>query len=175
MPAGNQDNQRAGASQDPSLPPGASVIVPGELYIGGRPSEGLLAPLQAAGVSAILSLQEEHEAPPPTARARQELLWERVPLADSQAEVAIGQQGLARAVETLQRWRADGQQVYLHCQHGVGRAPTVAAAYLIAEHGLSLGDAVTRVKRARPAANFSAQQLGALSAYATGRPTRPAQ
>jgi protein-tyrosine phosphatase len=149
------------------LPPSVSVIVPGELSIGARPDQALLGLLRRAGVSAVLSLQETHEAPPPPRSALGELLWRRAPLADAETGRGIDPRALARAVERLQRWRAEGRQIYVHCLHGVGRAPTVAAAYLVAEHGLSLGAALQRVKAARPTANLSAQQVGVLAAYAT--------
>ena len=39
--------------------------------------------------------------------------------------------------------------MYIHCAGGIGRAPTMAAAYLIAE-GLSVDEAITYIKRVRP-------------------------
>ena len=72
---------------------------------------------------------------------------------------------LARAVEQLRRWLDRGHRVYVHCYMGVGRAPTVCAAYLAATEGLALGEALERVRAARPTASPTAQQLVVLARY----------
>lgn len=59
--------------------------------------------------------------------------------------------------------RADGK-VYIHCAGGIGRAPTMAAAYLVST-GLSLDEAIAMIKRARPFINIMPPQLEALRAF----------
>jgi hypothetical protein len=56
---------------------------------------------------------------------------------------------LQQGAAFMQRVIADGGQVYVHCAGGVGRAPTMAAAYLITQ-GYSLDDAVALIKKTRP-------------------------
>ncbi len=44
---------------------------------------------------------------------------------------------------------AEGGRVYIHCAGGVGRAPTLAAAYLMST-GLSLEESLTAIRKVRP-------------------------
>jgi protein-tyrosine phosphatase len=53
-------------------------------------------------------------------------------------------------LQGLHRSLAAGERVYLHCNAGLNRAPTVAVAYLHRHHGLSLEDACAVVKAQRP-------------------------
>ena len=153
-----------------ALPAAVSIVVPGELTLGPAPNEALLAQLAEHGVTAVLSLQETGEARAPSAAVRRRLRWVRVPLADGHAGGSMDPALLARAVEQLRAWRADGHLTYLHCYMGIGRAPTVAAAYLAAEHGLALGEALARVRAARPRASPTAQQLLILARYIAALP-----
>jgi protein-tyrosine phosphatase len=75
---------------------------------------------------------------------------------------------LAKAVEQLRVWTENGEAVYLHCYLGIGRAPTVGAAFLASAYELSLGEALARIKAARPRASPTAQQLVVLAGYVSG-------
>ncbi len=59
--------------------------------------------------------------------------------------------------------RADGK-VYIHCAGGIGRAPTMAAAYLVST-GLTLEDAIALIKHSRPFINIMPSQLEALRTF----------
>jgi protein-tyrosine phosphatase len=59
----------------------------------------------------------------------------------------------------------DGGQVYIHCKAGVGRAPTLAAAYFIAE-GMTVEEAIALIKRTRPFITITPPQMEALHQYA---------
>jgi hypothetical protein len=144
----------------------SGLVVAGELVVGPRPSAELLAELEAQGVSAVLCLLAEHEAPAPSTGLGS-LRWARVPLADGHLGGALEPARLVEAVELLTRWRGEGYLTYLHCSYGVGRAPTIAAAYLMAVHGLPFADALATVRAARPQARPTAQQLQILAQYAT--------
>ncbi|MBD1393033.1 protein-tyrosine phosphatase family protein [Mucilaginibacter glaciei] len=52
----------------------------------------------------------------------------------------------------------DGGKVYVHCRQGLGRGPTMAAAYLI-KTGLTVEDALALIKRARTFINPRPGQL----------------
>jgi len=56
-------------------------------------------------------------------------------------------------------------QVYVHCEHGHGRAPTLVAAYLIST-GLKVDEAIAYIKKRRPAVHVTKRQLAALRRYA---------
>jgi protein-tyrosine phosphatase len=46
------------------------------------------------------------------------------------------------------------ERVYLHCNAGLNRAPTLAIAYLRAHGGMSLNEALAHVKRRRSCGPF---------------------
>lgn len=52
----------------------------------------------------------------------------------------------------------DGKKVYIHCQVGHGRSPTLAAAYFIVKEGLSAENAIAKVKAGRPEAHPTDRQ-----------------
>ena len=56
---------------------------------------------------------------------------------------------LRRGVEFIHDEVARGGKVYIHCASGIGRAPTMAAAYLVST-GLSPAQAWAKIKRVRP-------------------------
>ena len=55
-------------------------------------------------------------------------------------------------------------RVYIHCASGVGRAPTLAAAYLICQ-GCSPEEAVAQIKRVRPFVELTPAQLAQLERF----------
>ncbi len=57
-----------------------------------------------------------------------------------------------------------GGKVYIHCGAGVGRAPTMAAAYLMAE-GHSLAEALAMIRKVRPFIAITPPQMEQLHAY----------
>ena len=60
---------------------------------------------------------------------------------------------------------ARGGKVYVHCAVGCGRAPTMAAAYLIST-GLTADEALRRIKAVRPFVHPTPGQREALAAFA---------
>lgn len=56
---------------------------------------------------------------------------------------------LQQGVEFIHRIIGAGGKVYIHCGAGVGRAPTMAAAYLIAK-GKTLDEALAMISKVRP-------------------------
>ena len=56
---------------------------------------------------------------------------------------------LDEGVAFIERAVTDGGKVYIHCAGGVGRAPTMAAAYFISQ-GYSLENALGLIRKARP-------------------------
>lgn len=55
-------------------------------------------------------------------------------------------------------------KVYIHCQNGHGRAPTLFAAYLIRK-GMKIDDAVSYIKSKRPTIHITNSQLKALKKF----------
>jgi len=50
------------------------------------------------------------------------------------------------------------KKVYVHCQHGHGRAPTLAACYFILKKNMSVPDAIALLKEKRAGTTFSSYQ-----------------
>jgi protein tyrosine phosphatase (PTP) superfamily phosphohydrolase (DUF442 family) len=67
-------------------------------------------------------------------------------------------QALARGVNFIHRVIEQGGKVYIHCAGGVGRAPTMAAAYFITQ-GMNVEGALDLIKKARPFINITPVQL----------------
>jgi histidinol-phosphate aminotransferase len=140
--------------------PDIAWIEPG-FAIGSRPYVLERPAIAASGVEAIVAL---HAPAPDEASAWRRLGvdFDVVPTPDW---VAIPRACFEAAVETILRRRAAGQTVLLHCLAGVNRAPTVAAAVLCQRDGLSVGDALARVRAARPVAAPTPEQVASLRAY----------
>lgn len=73
---------------------------------------------------------------------------------------------LNQGVEFIREVINEGGKVYIHCGAGVGRAPSMAAAYLMAE-GRSLDESLAMIRRVRPFIWITAPQMEQLKAYET--------
>jgi len=60
---------------------------------------------------------------------------------------------LLDTVQAIERFRADGRRVFLHCAHAQSRTPTVAALYGARRQGLDIDRALAEVCAALPAAD----------------------
>ncbi len=56
----------------------------------------------------------------------------------------------------------EGKRVLIHCLSGLGRSGTVAVAWLMYSKGLSLREALARVRSIRPGAVETEEQMGML-------------
>ncbi|MCJ7530218.1 MAG: dual specificity protein phosphatase family protein [Anaerolineales bacterium] len=68
---------------------------------------------------------------------------------------------LNQGVAFIRQALEDGGKVYIHCAQGVGRAPTLAAAYFICQ-GFTPDEAVNLLKRSRPFIRISSAQMNQL-------------
>jgi len=59
----------------------------------------------------------------------------------------------------------DGEKVYIHCEHGHGRAPTLVAAYLAVYKNMSVDKALKIIKEKRPGAHPNARQIAAVKQF----------
>ncbi len=76
----------------------------------------------------------------------------RTPIPDGSAD-AMGER-LKVALDDLNSLISAGQRVYLHCNAGLNRAPTLAIAYLRGFGGMSLDEALAHVKKRRACGPF---------------------
>ncbi len=80
------------------------------------------------------------------------LRFERVPVPDYEPSRMLAV--LDRLLAELAGSLGGGERVYLHCNAGMNRAPTVAIAYLHAHHGYSLRAACDLVRARRTCAPY---------------------
>jgi atypical dual specificity phosphatase len=149
-------NLIAGPAMRPAGRPSVSEILSG-LLIGEYPNPDDIDWLQREHrVSAVLSLQDDADllskclAIEDLRRgyASQGVEFHRVGVPD--CDTAELQRRLDEIVGLLDDLLGRGRRVYLHCNAGMNRAPTVAAAFLHARRGMPLAAAVALVKSRRP-------------------------
>jgi hypothetical protein len=113
------------------------------LFVGGKISRAGWERLESWGVSVLINLRVEFDDLSLGIRP-QTYMW--LPTIDG-TPPTLGQ--MLEGVRAIQRADADGHKVYVHCAAGVGRAPTLAAAYLVTT-GLSPRQAIDFIQRRRP-------------------------
>lgn len=126
-------------------------VAPG-LFIGRLPFPFELSKLRTAGIGAVLNLCWEFpqlsgiDGEPGIKTARAPIL-DGSPPTDRQFQEAI---------QTVERWRAEGRRVLVHCAQGHGRTATITAAILI-RLGLAsdVDEALSMIAAARPLAKPS--------------------
>ena len=119
--------------------------------------------MRRLGVGALLSLTEEPL--PLGALERAGLVGLHLPVPDF---TAPSPDQLRAALAFIDRHRADGTAVAVHCRAGQGRTGTVLAAYLIRD-GQSAPAAIQAVRAVCPGAIESRQQVAALQTFAARR------
>lgn len=126
------------------------------LFIGPELLPDQYQDLRDRGVTHVLDLRRE-ASDDSDSLAALGLQWRRIPIPDRHAPT---HEQLASIVEWLDG-AADPvaeQAVYVHCQGGLGRTPTVAIALLM-QHDLTLGEAQRLVVSARPESAPTQPQL----------------
>ncbi len=136
--------------------PEVSEILP-NLFVGEYPSvEDVSWLRQTFGISVVLSLQDAEDlalkgldmAALQGAYRTNRMTFFRTPVADYDCDSLA--EALPRSLDLLQTSLQSGNRVFLHCNAGCNRAPTVAIAYLHAYHALSLEGARDFFKARRP-------------------------
>jgi atypical dual specificity phosphatase len=136
--------------------PEVSEILP-TLFVGEYPRVEDVAWLkQEFGISAVFSLQDAEDLaakslslPALVIEYRQwHVQFHRTPVADFDCQSL--ERALPSALDVLHSLTQEGHTVFLHCNAGCNRAPTLAIAYLHVHHQMLLDAARDFVKARRP-------------------------
>lgn len=148
--------QLAGPAARPAGHPDHAFVLP-TLAVGEYPTPEDAAWLRhTCGIGAVICLQDDLDLDRKgvelrallAAYRRVGIAMQRHPVADGDAAALCA--ALDVVLQSLHGFLAAGERVYLHCNAGLNRAPTVAVAYLHRHHGLSLDEACAAVKARRP-------------------------
>lgn len=132
-----------------------------------NPSDRDLDSLRTSGFGVIVCLLDEPEQSPRYDAARAVSLgYARrcIPVPDFQAPSLEQLEEFVTFVESLSR----DTHVLVHCEGGIGRTGTMAAAYWIGR-GLSAPDAIAKIRVVRPGAVESDAQRRVLHGFAARR------
>ena len=124
--------------------------------------------LQKAGVTASVSMRAEYDDEAYGLAMKE---YSYLPTVDNTAPSI---EHLQQGVEFMRGVVESGGTVYVHCGSGVGRAPTMVAAYLISQ-GMSVQEAIDQIHAARPFIRVLPSQKERLVEYeaiASGRAVR---
>lgn len=112
--------------------------------------------LKNEGIEANISLEKERVDTP---FGVQFYIW--IPVENHTAPT---KEQLGFCVAILEKFVAMKKKIYIHCQNGHGRAPTMVAAYLI-KKGKSVDEAINFIKSKRPTIHLEKIQKEALMEF----------
>lgn len=78
--------------------------------------------------------------------------------------VEIPQSDFLAAISLLEKLRENGEKAFVHCREGVGRAPSVAVAYLVYK-GVPLAEALDKVMTGRRMTKINPLQMASLAQF----------
>lgn len=132
-----------------------SHVAPG-IYLGGKVTPRVFKTFSEWGVTGVVSMRTTR---PPKTPEHIETLW--LPTKDWTPPAL---KDFAKGVKFIQKQLAKNGAVYIHCQLGEGRGPSMAAAYLITT-GFTAEEAVSRLVKYRPMVHPNPQQMKRLAEW----------
>jgi atypical dual specificity phosphatase len=133
-----------------------SQVLP-KLYVGGTIRKKAVKEFNSWGVHAIVNMQETKDP-----NLGKKFCYLHLPTRDM---TAPSLESIERGVDYIRKNIRDGKGVYIHCRHGRGRGPTMTAAYLITEHGMTVDQAIDHLHSVRPMTQILKLQKRALQKY----------
>jgi protein-tyrosine phosphatase len=143
-------------------PPHISQVLP-HLYVGGQHRRRGLTRMRALGISAVVNMREESDDVQ-RGVALDHYLW--LPTTD---DTPPTMEDLSRGAAFIAAQIAAGRGVYIHCAAGVGRAPVMAAAYLV-RTGMEPAQAWETIRQGRPFIRPTPPQIATLAAFGAAQP-----
>lgn len=113
------------------------------LWVGGQHKRHGWSEMQASGIQAIVNLRSEYDD------SRYGLAPENYLYLPTRDNTPPTLEQLQQGASFIQHQITEGRGVYVHCGVGVGRAPTLVAAYLVSE-GMSPSEAWRTIRNVRP-------------------------
>lgn len=135
-----------------------SQVTP-QLHVGGQYRRRGWARLAARGITAVVNLRTEFDDAA-AGIAPQRYLY--LPAVDDTPPTL---EQLRQGADFIAEEVACGGGVYIHCGAGVGRAPTMAAAYLVGA-GLTPDEAWARIRAVRPFIRIKPGQAAQIARFA---------
>ncbi|HEY3115945.1 MAG TPA: dual specificity protein phosphatase [Chloroflexota bacterium] len=120
--------------------------------------------LHKMGIGAVVDCREE-ASDDERELARFGIAFLRLPTPDA---TTLTQDSLTQGVSWVRDQLESGRKVYIHCTHGVGRAPELGACVLVTQ-GYDAEDALELVKARRWQASPNAEQIEGLVRFAEQR------
>jgi len=136
-----------------------SKITP-HIWLGGQPQVSRLSALERRGIGAVVNMRSEYSYPVETKWGDMRQL--HLPTTDN---TAPSLEHLREGVAFIQEAVSRDQGVYVHCWAGLGRGPTMVAAYFISE-GMNPEEAWNRIRRVRPFVRPTQTQQEQLETFA---------
>jgi protein-tyrosine phosphatase len=148
-----------GTAKLTGVPPLRFSEVTPQLYVGPQFDHKGKRHLENSGITAVVNLRVEYDD------AAHGLTLQRYCHLPTIDDASISPEHLNQGADFIREVITEGGKVYIHCAGGIGRAPTMAAAYLISE-GKTVDEAMEMIRRVRPFINPTAPQRVALQEFA---------
>lgn len=133
------------------------------LYVGPQYREGGKRTLLQAGITHVVNMRSEFDdkARGLTLTDDDSVGYCYLPTTDDEP---ISPDHISKGIAFIDRAIKEDGKVYIHCSAGVGRAPSMAAAYLISK-GYGVEDAFALINKARPFIRPTPSQIHALRQF----------
>lgn len=142
--------------------------ITGDLAVGGAFRTADIPRLQRLGINAIVDCREE-ASDDAAALGKQGIAFLHLPTPDAHG---LSQEALERGVGWVSQRLRQGEKVYVHCSHGVGRGPLLACCVLVAS-GHTPTEALGLLKSRRWQASPNEEQICSLLEYVGQHPSGP--
>ncbi|NJN37170.1 MAG: dual specificity protein phosphatase family protein [Nitrospiraceae bacterium] len=135
-----------------------SRITP-NLYVGGQHIN--LEGMDTEGITAIVNMREEYFSD-----EKRGIGGKRHLHLATLDNTPPSMEALDKGADFIHQEINTGGKVYIHCGVGIGRAPSMAAAYLIKYENLNAADAMNLIRKTRPFIHLTPKQYKQLDTFA---------
>ncbi|MFP4346155.1 MAG: dual specificity protein phosphatase family protein [Anaerolineales bacterium] len=142
--------------------PRESCEVAPRLHVGGQHTRRGLQRMRREGIGAVVNMREEADD------AERDVLLDDYLWLPTTDDAPPTLEDLERGAAFIEEQIAEGRGVYVHCASGVGRAPTMAAAYLVSQ-GVEPEEAWARIRKTRPFVRPAPKQIEVVEEFARRR------